>query len=765
MMKTVVAKQQVPVFAEQYHANLKSAYDLLAQEKSSDAYELFTRYIEQRPDDENAYEGAIVALLQQTRWDEAQQLTEQARAACPNSVILAARQTWNWIYLSRESEAYPLVVQLLESGYRNPDWLREVVLPLRNVLICHASDPRLVASKKQKRQEQRATLLKGIQTLEHWLERYQFPIPDEPVGVRITLSMIARNEAQYLEECLKSVQGVVDEIVLVDTGSTDNTPHIAERFGAKVVHAEWRNDFAAARNIALQHATGDWILVLDADERLTPESKQAILNAARHPQFAGYYLEILNEIRDGDHFVHRVVRMFRNLPGLGWEGAIHEQITPSLVERGGRIATVAAQIRHLGYRSEVMHNRDKIQRNIEFIQRALEQEPDDLFHKFNLANTYFTAGNYEQTVYWSEQACPYLRGDEDYAAHAWSNWIAALMHLERLEEALQVGADALARGVDSPAVYYTLAQVYYRLGCYQKSLDALDAGRESAGRIRLLSPDGETLQAGSTFTGDVGVVTYKWRFAYARALRALQRYSEARALYERLLQERPNDPIILLDYGQLLSESGEPEEAERVFQQLATHEAYSLLAQQFLAKLWWEGADYARSLPYIRAIALATPDDSTWLERWLHAAQETGNWRSLVDAYELYEAQGHVVMPEMHINWGRALWQLKDYENALSHFATAIELNPHDANAFLNAGDALYQLGAYSEAADAYSAGIERDPYNAQAWFTLGNCYFRLGVYDAAKIAYEQALAVDPKHKQAQHNLELTRERIRFTAA
>lgn len=64
-----------------------------------------------------------------------------------------------------------------------------------------------------------------------------------------------------------------------------------------------------------------------------------------------------------------------------------------------------------------MHRRDKIQRNIELIQRALEQHPDDLFHKFNLANTYFTAGEYEQTVYWSEQTCPYLRGDEDYAGH------------------------------------------------------------------------------------------------------------------------------------------------------------------------------------------------------------------------------------------------------------------------------------------------------------------------------------------------------------
>lgn len=764
-MSTVVVRQEVPLFTESWDASLNEAFQLLRSEQPDAAYTAFLRHLERHPDDENAYEGAIVALLQQTRWDEAQQLTEQGRAACPHSAILKARQTWLWVYLTEESQAYPLVVELLESGFQHPDWLRETVLPLRNVLICHASDPRLAARDKRQRQQERATMLKGIQTLEHWLERYQFPIPDEPVGVKITLSMIARDEAEYLEECLQSVQGVVDEIVLVDTGSTDATPQIAERYGAKVIHAAWQNDFAAARNIALEHATGDWILILDADERLTPESKQAILNAARHPQFVGYYVEILNEIREGDYFVHRLVRMFRRVPYARWEGAIHEQITPSLVAHKGRIATVGAQIRHLGYNKALMQSRDKARRNIEIIQRELEANPDDLFHKFNLANTYFSIGDYEQAACWAEQTCPYLRGDEDWAGQIWADWVESLANLERYEAALAVGADALARGMDHPMVHYTLASVYMQMGCAQKALESLEAARASAIQMGLLAPDGETLLAGSGYLGDVGVVTYKWRFAYARALRELGRHDEARLLYERLMQERPNDPMVLLEYGQTLLLMGEPTQAETVFLQLATHDAYHALAQQLLAKTWWEAGDYRRALPYLRAVAHALPDQPEWWERWLHAAEQVGDAHAINDAYAFYTAQGRRLTAAMHINWGRALWQLRDYENALTHFAAAIEMDPQDANAFLNAGDALYQLGAYSEAADAYTAGIERDPYNAQAWFTLGNCYFRMGVYDAAKIAYEQALQLAPKHAQAQHNLEMTRERIRFTAA
>lgn len=762
---SLVYRQQVPIFAEAYPKALEPAFEQLRAFESEAAYAAFQAYLGQHPNDEHAYEGAIVALLQQTRWNEAEQLTAQARTACPHSRVLKARQTWNWVYLTRESEAYPLVIELLEQGYHHTDWLREVVLPLRNVLICHASDPRLAPCRKRDRQRQHATLLKGIQTLEHWLERYQFPIPDEPVGVKISLNIIACNEAKYLEACLQSVQGVVDEIVLVDTGSTDATVQIAERFGAKVIRTEWHHDFSEARNLALQHSTGDWIFVLDADERLMPDSKNAILNAVRHPQFAAYHLEILNEIREGDYFVHRLVRLFRRLPYLRWEGAIHEQIVPSIATQGGRLATISARILHLGYRPELMQQRDKIQRNLALIQRALEHNPDDLFQKFNLANTYFSAEDYAQAVSWAEQTCPYLRGDEDYAGQAWAIWIGSLLRMNQLEEALRVGADALARRIDHPMVHYTLATVYFHMGFYQKALEALEAVREAAVRMQVLTPDGEAIQVGSPYVGDIGVVGHKWLYLRAKCLQALGRLDEAAASLERLLQMRPNDAMALLEYGQVLAQQGALEAAERAYLRAASQAEYAPAAQQLLAKLWWDAGDYGRAVPYLRAIAQALPNEPEWWERWLHAAQESHQWRGVVEAYEFRAAQGDPITAPMHINWGRALWRLHRYEEALEHFTRAIELDPGDANAFLNAGDALYQLGAYAQAADAYAAGIERDPYNAQAWFTLGNSYFRMGVYDAAKIAYERALALDPSHEHARHNLELTNERIRTTAA
>ena len=94
---------------------------------------------------------------------------------------------------------------------------------------------------------------------------------------KITLSMIVKNEERYLRECLESVKDIVSEIVIVDTGSTDSTIKIAKDYGAKLYSFGWINDFSAARNFALSKSTGDWILYLDADERLSENSKNELI--------------------------------------------------------------------------------------------------------------------------------------------------------------------------------------------------------------------------------------------------------------------------------------------------------------------------------------------------------------------------------------------------------------------------------------------------------------------------------------------------------
>src|SRR5580700_6419738 len=144
----------------------------------------------------------------------------------------------------------------------------------------------------------------------------------------LSLCMIVRNEERFLGDALTSVQGVVDEICIVDTGSTDGTVAIAESFGARIRHVTWREDFAWARNQALEIATGAWILVLDADERLAPESRDQLRGVrGMKPAGAGLWIRCRNYTDAAAANVgstNAIVRIFPNDPAIRYRGTLHE---------------------------------------------------------------------------------------------------------------------------------------------------------------------------------------------------------------------------------------------------------------------------------------------------------------------------------------------------------------------------------------------------------------------------------------------------------
>jgi glycosyltransferase involved in cell wall biosynthesis len=181
----------------------------------------------------------------------------------------------------------------------------------------------------------------------------------------LTLCMIVKNEERYLADCLQSVKGIADEIVIVDTGSTDSTIEIAQSYNANVHYFEWINDFSAARNYALSKSTGDWILYLDADERLDEKSKRDLLKIISSPQKIGYYCNVLSIDRESgrDHSL-RYVRLFCNIPGLKFIGKVHEQIEPSLYECGVALITSKILINHIGYNVGLEEKQNKAKRNL-----------------------------------------------------------------------------------------------------------------------------------------------------------------------------------------------------------------------------------------------------------------------------------------------------------------------------------------------------------------------------------------------------------------
>ncbi len=211
----------------------------------------------------------------------------------------------------------------------------------------------------------------------------------------LSLSMIVKNEEMFLEGCLESVRDVVDEIVIVDTGSSDKTLEIARKFNAKIYHFQWIDDFAAARNESIKHCTGRWILYLDADERLKIDNPKAFREFLEQlpDEIGGVNCIIQSEHwkLDGDSEVHRggYPRLFRNLgyPRIQFRGRVHEQISPSLLEHNKSFINSDIMIEHLGYNREREIMEEKIKRNYRLLLQHVKEEPTNGYAWYQLGQT------------------------------------------------------------------------------------------------------------------------------------------------------------------------------------------------------------------------------------------------------------------------------------------------------------------------------------------------------------------------------------------
>jgi glycosyltransferase involved in cell wall biosynthesis len=215
-------------------------------------------------------------------------------------------------------------------------------------------------------------------------------------GLTISLCMIVRDEEQMLPQCLAAAAPAVDEIVIVDTGSTDATIEIARSFGARVIEFPWTGSFSEARNVSFEAATSDWIIYLDADEVLSPEDAPKLRALTGHTWREGMYLvetSYVGELGEGAAVVNNALRVFRNRPGYRFDGRLHEQIIKTLPTFApGRLAQTAVRIQHYGYLGAVREAKEKSARNVELLLAQAQEGAATPFYHFNLGSEYAAAG-------------------------------------------------------------------------------------------------------------------------------------------------------------------------------------------------------------------------------------------------------------------------------------------------------------------------------------------------------------------------------------
>ena len=282
--------------------------------------------------------------------------------------------------------------------------------------------------------------------------------------MRVTLSMIVKNESKYLRGCLDSVFGAVDEIVIVDTGSNDDTIAIAEEYGAKVFHFPWQNDFSMARNFALEKSTGDWILYLDADERLTPGSIQELRKITSADERCGYEVT-LRSVDDlgGRPNIMRYVRLFRYLPGVYFRGRVHEQILDSLFALGYSVKPSNIELLHLGYNVNEDELKAKARRNLELLLQEYTLVPSG-YTAFHLGQSYSFLRDMRNAEKYFSLAVqdPELR--RDYRAHSYRFLSALALEAKNISVALEFSKLALEADSNLTLVNLVAGKVLYAAG-------------------------------------------------------------------------------------------------------------------------------------------------------------------------------------------------------------------------------------------------------------------------------------------------------------
>ncbi|HET6163355.1 MAG TPA: glycosyltransferase [Planctomycetota bacterium] len=377
----------------------------------------------------------------------------------------------------------------------------------------------------------------------------------------VSLCMIVRDGGASLRRCLASARPLADEIVVVDTGSRDDSVAVARSFGATVLERPWDDDFAAARNHGLAAARGRFVLLLDADEVLEcpdPEGLRRLLGRSDH---VAWFVTIHSDLGRGDDLESNVIRLWRHAADVRFRYPIHEQVLPDLervaAREGRRFALLAdSTIRHSGYTPDAIERQGKVERNVRIFRKAVARHPDEPYLWFKFAD--FLRGHADrrdEALAAAQRASALLAATPDGPRRRVPYWselqaitVAALLDAKRLDEALRQLEAEPPDALGAPAYHYVAALALEEAGRLDEALHQVDrcCGAKkppdaTAWRPGLVGPQGEALRA--------------------RLLLRKGDSPAALAAAERALALRPGYPAAIQLRADAFLQSGRPSEA------------------------------------------------------------------------------------------------------------------------------------------------------------------------------------------------------------
>ncbi|AFM39661.1 glycosyl transferase [Desulfosporosinus acidiphilus SJ4] len=418
------------------------------------------------------------------------------------------------------------------------------------------------------------------------------------MAIKISLCMIVKNEADNLNRCLKSVSDIVDEIIIVDTGSTDSTCDIAQQHGAKVHHFLWNDNFSDARNSSLDRAQGDWVLFLDADEELSPSSRDRLTPLLECEDIEGYFVKIINYLgREGwtETVPDLVFRLFRNKKEYRFRGAIHEQIADVILEKNTQAKYQIAEdftILHYGYSDHLIQVKDKKYRNISLIEKELAKQPANRLLQFHYGVELFRAERYTEASEIFIQAAENTDPHTIYFPKLLRYLVIAQQSSGQLKEALNTAEIGLK-------LFPNYADLYYYSGLLQRDLKHYSQARNAF--LQALSMPEQPPQYAS-FGGVRGFRSY---YCLAQIAELFLDEEEALKYYLLSLRDNPNFTLALESLVSILKPAQEPDYAEECLKRIC--DFCTPEANRLMGEIYYKHGAYDLALDYFEKAADGVP--------------------------------------------------------------------------------------------------------------------------------------------------------------
>jgi GT2 family glycosyltransferase/tetratricopeptide (TPR) repeat protein/2-polyprenyl-3-methyl-5-hydroxy-6-metoxy-1,4-benzoquinol methylase len=539
---------------------------------------------------------------------------------------------------------------------------------------------------------------------------------------RLSLSMIVRDSARTLAACLESIRPWVDEMVVVDTGSLDDTPRIVERYGGRLFHFPWCDDFSAARNESLWHARGEWVFWMDSDDTIPADCGRKLRALVRRqipPSVVGFVVQVHcpGPGEDGDPgsdlTVVDHVKLLRNRPDLRFDGRIHEQILPAIRRIGGEVAWTDLYVVHSGSDQSPEAQGKKRQRDLRLLELELAERPDHPFTLFNLGMTHVHGSRFSEAADYLRRAIARSGSDDSHLRKAFALLVYAEMRTGARDQALQT----CRRG---RAQFPHDVELRFREGVLLHEMGRLHEARRAY--LDVLSNSEER-----HFTSvDRALAGFKAHQNLAVIATDLDDQVEAEREWRQVVSDAPGYRPGWRGLGETLIRQGRITDAEAIAEALMSQPALRLESLLLTSRAALANGDARRARELLDQADAEAPGDHTALERRCQLLFENGA-----------PAEAEAAL--------RAL----------------ILRNPQDASAHHNLGTLMLRLERYEEAALSFRQALRHRADAPATYLHLGYALKETGRLEEAIAAWQQVLRLSPNHPAASEELRHAAGRAR----